>query len=194
MKVIATTLNIKFLGVFTLAAFLAACTEETPQKAEVVYQETGPCNVEGSVAHFKQGQKDQVFFAFDKSKILEENTKVPAMKDFLCKYNKAGSIVGHCDRVGTAEYNLALGQRRSDALAKSLIKHGLPANKICAKYSVGNQRLLVAGTTPECDAANRTAIFILNNDGAGAGMEATPAAPADAASIDAAPAVVTSAE
>lgn len=177
MKVNVATLNVKLLGAFALAAFLAACDTETPEKAEVVYQDAGACNVEGSVAHFKQGQKDQVFFDFDKSKIIDENAKVSQMKDFLCKYNKVGSVVGHCDTRGSSEYNLALGQRRANALKKSLVAHGLPAASICGAYSVGKERPLVVGNTEECHAQNRTSIFVVNNDSAGAEVSVTePAA------------------
>ena len=164
MKVNVATLNFKFLGAFALAALLAACDTETPEVAQVVYQDAGACNVEGSVAHFKQGQKDQVFFNFDTSKILDENNKVCSMKDFLCKHNKVGSVVGHCDTRGSSEYNLALGQRRANALTKSLKAHGLPAASICGTYSVGKERPLVVGSTEECHAQNRTAILVVNND------------------------------
>jgi peptidoglycan-associated lipoprotein len=178
MKVTVATLNVKLLGAFALAAFLAACDSDTPQKAEVVYQDTGACNVEGSVAHFKQGQKDQVFFNFDRSAILDEKNKVGTMKEFLCKYNKVGSVVGHCDTRGSSEYNLALGQRRANALKKSLVAHGLPAASICGAYSVGKERPLVVGNTEECHAQNRTSIFVLNNDGAEVSV-AAPAAPVE---------------
>lgn len=170
-------LNVKLLGVFLLGGFLTACSNEAPQTAEVVYQEKEVCNVEGSVAHFKQDKKDQVFFNFDRSQILCEGEKVPAMKDFVCKYNKTGSIVGHCDTRGSSEYNLALGQRRAHALAKSLKKHGLPQDKICGVYSVGKERPLVSGNTEECHAQNRTSIFVLADSTSGAETAVVAEAP-----------------
>ncbi|PPE03780.1 OmpA family protein [Holospora curviuscula] len=156
-------MNLRLLGVFALGALLAACSDEAPQTAEVVYQDKGSCNIEGSVADFKQGKKDQVFFDFDKSNILDEGQKVPAMKEFLCKYNKKGAIVGHCDIRGSSEYNLALGQRRANALSKALKNHGLPASSISGVYSVGKERPLVMGESEQCHALNRTSIFVLSD-------------------------------
>ena len=156
-------MNLKLLGVFALGALLAACSDETPQTAEVVYQDRGSCNVEGSIADFKQGKKDQVFFDFDKSRILDEEQKVSAMKEFLCKYNKKGAIVGHCDIRGSSEYNLALGQRRANALSKALQSKGLPSSAISGVYSVGKERPLVVGNSEECHALNRTSIFVLSD-------------------------------
>ncbi|ETZ04997.1 MULTISPECIES: OmpA family protein [Holospora] len=160
-------MNLRLLGVFALGALLAACSDETPQTAEVVYQDKGSCNIEGSVADFKNCKKDQVFFDFDKSKILDEEQKVPAMKEFLCKYNKKGSIVGHCDIRGSSEYNFALGQRRANALSKALKSQGLPSSSICGVYSVGKERPLMAGNSEQCHALNRTSIFVLSDSEGG---------------------------
>ena len=85
------------------------------------------------------------------------------MKEFLCKYNKKGAIVGHCDIRGSSEYNLALGQRRANALSKSLKSKGLPAGSISGVYSAGKERPLVVGDNEQCHALNRTSIFVLSD-------------------------------
>ncbi|ETZ07702.1 outer membrane lipoprotein Omp16 [Holospora obtusa F1] len=163
-------MDLRLLGVFALGALLAACSDETPQTAEVVYQDKGSCNIEGSVADFKNCKKDQVFFDFDKSKILDEDQKVSSMVAFLKKHSKTGAIVGHCDRRGSSEYNFGLGQRRAAALSSALKKRGFPSSSICGVYSVGKERPLVAGDSEECHALNRTAIFVLSDSSGGEGV------------------------
>lgn len=43
------------------------------------------------------------------------------------------SVVGHTDRIGTREYNLALSERRANAVRSYLVTAGLPAARITAR-------------------------------------------------------------
>ncbi|MBN2537445.1 OmpA family protein, partial [candidate division WOR-3 bacterium] len=50
-------------------------------------------------------------------------------------------IEGHCDPIGTSEYNMALGQRRADAAQAFLVKLGVPASQL-STISYGEERLV----------------------------------------------------
>ena len=47
-------------------------------------------------------------------------------------------IVGHTDQVGTPSYNLSLGQKRADNVAKELLKQGVRPNQILVTTSLGS--------------------------------------------------------
>ena len=67
-------------------------------------------------------------------------------------------IAGHCDERGTAEYNLALGQRRADAARSYLIKLGVAAASVEA-LTFGEEAPLIEADTEEAFAENRRAEF-----------------------------------
>ncbi len=73
-----------------------------------------------------------VFFLYDSSEIEGEGQKVlTANAEILKKYPEwVITIEGHSDERGTAEYNLALGNRRATAARAYLISLGIPADRL----------------------------------------------------------------
>ena len=69
-------------------------------------------------------------------------------------------IEGHCDERGTEEYNLALGQRRADAVKAYLVSYGIDSARI-STLSYGEQRPAAAGSTEAAWAKNRRCEFII---------------------------------
>jgi len=67
-------------------------------------------------------------------------------------------IAGHCDERGTAEYNLALGQRRADAARSYLIKLGIAPSAV-ESITFGEEVPLIEAETEEAFAENRRAEF-----------------------------------
>jgi len=63
-------------------------------------------------------------------------------------------VEGNCDERGSREYNLALGQRRADAVKRAMTLLGVPANRI-ETVSFGAEKPKVAGSTEEAWAENR---------------------------------------
>ena len=60
--------------------------------------------------------------------------------DWLRRYpNVTVTIEGHCDERGTREYNLALGERRAQAVKNVLVALGIPAARI-STISYGKER------------------------------------------------------
>jgi peptidoglycan-associated lipoprotein len=99
-------------------------------------------------------------FDFDKFNLKDE-ARVTLKKhaEWLNK-NKDIMIVveGHCDERGTAEYNLALGERRANAAAKFLVDMGIDAKRI-KTLSYGEELPLDKGHNEEAWAKNRRAHF-----------------------------------
>ncbi len=73
-----------------------------------------------------------VFFEYDSSDVNDASrATLQANAAVLKKYATwVITIEGHCDERGTAEYNLALGERRAVAARQYLISLGLEANRL----------------------------------------------------------------
>ena len=68
------------------------------------------------------------------------------------------SLEGHTDERGSREYNLALGQKRADAVRQSLTLLGVSAAQI-ESVSFGEEKPAVAGSDEAAYAKNRRAEF-----------------------------------
>jgi OOP family OmpA-OmpF porin len=69
------------------------------------------------------------------------------------------TIEGHCDSVGTAEYNLSLGERRANAVRDYLLNRGIAAGRM-RTVSYGEERPIATNDTPEGRAMNRRAHIV----------------------------------
>ena len=101
-------------------------------------------------------------FDFDSSIIRPDAREILKVNsDFLLK-NRISSIVieGHCDERGTAEYNMALGQRRAQETKKYLINLGIKES-IIKTISYGEERPLDPDHNEEAWAKNRRAHFVV---------------------------------
>ena len=82
-----------------------------------------------------------VFFAFDSSAVTPEYSPMLERHGHFLAANHAVSVKveGNCDDRGSAEYNLALGQRRAEAVVKSLTVAGAAGSQMEA-VSWGKER------------------------------------------------------
>lgn len=103
-----------------------------------------------------------VFFALDSSDIdAPAQQALNANAEIMKKYPSwIVTIEGHADERGTAEYNLALGERRGRAVADHLVRLGIVADRLSV-VSHGEEIPLVAGSDPRALAANRRVDFRL---------------------------------
>jgi peptidoglycan-associated lipoprotein len=69
------------------------------------------------------------------------------------------AIEGHCDERGTAEYNLALGEKRARAAKDYLTSYGINASRVTT-ISYGKERPFDPGHSEESWAQNRRAHFV----------------------------------
>jgi peptidoglycan-associated lipoprotein len=105
---------------------------------------------------------DSVHFDYDSSVIKSsEKSKVEAVADYL-KGNPgiAVRVEGNCDERGTAEYNRALGERRSLAAREELVGLGIDASRVDT-ISYGKDRPVDTGHSEEAHARNRRDDFVL---------------------------------
>jgi peptidoglycan-associated lipoprotein len=105
---------------------------------------------------------EAVYFDFDSSDIKPEYRPLLESKAAWLKANPDSRlrIEGHCDDRGTAEYNLALGEKRAIRVMDYLVSLGIPARRI-STISYGEERPAVPDQNEEAWAKNRRAEFRL---------------------------------
>jgi peptidoglycan-associated lipoprotein len=145
----------------------AAAPAETPVKEAppapvAVAPEMPPAAPGIAVTEEKMSQFDDVRFDFDKSEVKEDGRKTcGVVADYLKKHSQAKMLIeGHCDERGTAEYNLALGERRATAVMTYLVSLGVPKAAL-STVSFGKEKPLDPGHNDEAWAKNRRAHFVL---------------------------------
>jgi len=105
---------------------------------------------------------EDIHFDYDKAFIREDAKPILAKIADAMKAKRSSSLLieGHCDERGTAEYNLALGERRADATKKYLLSLGVSAGSLSA-VSFGEEKPVDPGHTEAAWAKNRRAHFVL---------------------------------
>jgi peptidoglycan-associated lipoprotein len=103
-----------------------------------------------------------VFFGLDVSEIDGDGQRLlETNAEILKRYPTWQiSIEGHCDERGTAEYNLALGERRALAARNDLVSLGVSADRV-KTVSYGKEFPFDPGHTESAWAKNRRAHFVV---------------------------------
>jgi len=103
-----------------------------------------------------------VFFEYDSSEVSDAGRKVlQTNAGVLKKYSSwTVTIEGHCDERGTAEYNLALGERRAVAARTYLISLGVDASRL-RTVSYGSEFPFDPAHVESAWSRNRRAHFVI---------------------------------
>ena len=103
-----------------------------------------------------------VFYSLDSSDVDQAGQQaLQSNADVLKKYTTwQVTIEGHCDERGTAEYNLALGERRATAARTYLLSLGVPADRIKI-VSYGKEFPFDPGHDEAAWSKNRRAHFVV---------------------------------
>ncbi len=171
-------MNNRFLKAFAvvgLSAALAACgssVELDESKAAGGVGAGGYAGSTSGVATGGAGQMDpfnpqsplaqqrSVFFDFDSYTVSDQYRPTVEMHGRYLAGNpqQTVTIEGNTDDRGSSEYNLALGQRRSEAVRQMLLVLGVRDNQVEA-VSFGKERPLATGSSESAYAENRRADF-----------------------------------
>ena len=154
------TSNLKKILIVAFASLaLTACATQkksTGQMQSDVY--TGTDTVE----YLATGVKDRVFFATNKS-ILTTASRDTLRTQAAWMRAKGKSlsftIEGHADERGTREYNLALGERRANAVKDYLMTYGISGNRLSV-ISYGKERPVNSGSSPLAWSQNRRSVTV----------------------------------
>ena len=101
-----------------------------------------------------------VYFDFDSSAVRADQVSVLQANAELLKQvpNAYIQVAGHCDELGTQEYNLALGERRALAVREYLVKLGISGDRIVT-ISYGEESPADSGSSESAWSLNRRAEF-----------------------------------
>ena len=104
---------------------------------------------------------DDVHFDFDMSSLKPEAIRILDVVVMQLQANPRLNVTieGHTDSVGTAEYNLSLGERRANAVRDYLLNRGVAAARL-RTVSYGEERPKADNNTAEGRALNRRASFV----------------------------------
>ena len=139
------TLSAKWLGVVFAALFLAACSSNETKEAEAAAaaeqaaQEAAAREAEQQAQAAAQEAREAAaadvgnvfYFEFDSSSLSDEaRGDVDVHIAALLGNNDSIRLEGHGDERGTREYNLALGERRANAVRDYMVANGVPSYRI----------------------------------------------------------------
>ncbi len=102
-----------------------------------------------------------IYFEFDSSDIREQDLEiVEAHARFLADHPDQRIILeGHTDERGSAEYNLALGERRAQSVKRAMVLSGASEDQIRV-ISYGEEKPADLGSNEEAWSANRRAELV----------------------------------
>lgn len=122
----------------------------------------GSGNAAGSMSQKQLLQKRTYYFDYDSNMVHEDDkAAIYANANYLIAHPEANIIIeGHTDPRGSREYNVALGERRANAVSELLQSKGVSANQIRV-VSYGAERLAVAGHSEQDMQLDRRAVIVV---------------------------------
>ena len=134
--------------------------EQEPEPVVVTTDPSEPSP--GSQEELVQRVGDRVFFELD-SAILGADARrtLERQAEWLRLFPENVMVIeGHCDERGTREYNLALGERRANAVREHLITQGIAPSRL-RTISYGKERPYALGHNEEAWALNRRSVSVV---------------------------------
>ena len=169
----------KFLITSILVLFVAACATKPKDDGDssgsgssssgdsvsegTITETSGSGIVAGSQEDLIVNVGDRVFFGYDSSDLDSDALELLQDQVAWLKQNSGVSITieGHCDERGTREYNLALGEKRAQAVKNYLIGLGINPDRV-STISYGKERPAVVGSNDGAWAQNRRSVTTVN--------------------------------
>ncbi|MBW8875849.1 MAG: peptidoglycan-associated lipoprotein Pal [Acidobacteria bacterium] len=110
----------------------------------------------------RRGFSPDVYFDYDESTLSDDTRQKLSRNADLLKSQPQFSVTieGHADSRGTNEYNLALGERRANAVKDYLASLGVAANRV-RTISYGEERPVCTEDVESCWSQNRRAHMII---------------------------------
>ena len=168
-----------FISIF-MVLFVAACATTPKDSSDssgsgssssgsdvssegTITETTGSGIVSGSQEDLIVNVGDRVFFGYDSSDLDSDALELLQDQVAWLKQNSDVSVTieGHCDERGTREYNLALGEKRAQAVKNYLIGLGINPDRV-STISYGKERPAVVGSNDGAWAQNRRSVTIVN--------------------------------
>lgn len=136
---------------------------ELPRTAETVPASSDQLEQQSGKASLAESSFETVYYDFDRADLRQDAREALARNAEIMLKSKSDAkiqIEGHCDERGSAEYNLALGERRAKSSLQYLITLGVKADRLSI-ISYGKEKPAVQGSDEAAWAKNRRAEFVV---------------------------------
>ena len=152
-----------FLVVFLSLVLSACATQQKTAKIDSQLQGDVYTGTD-TVKYLADGVKDRVFFATNESVLTTASRDTLRKQAAWMRANDTLSftIEGHADERGTREYNLALGERRANAVKDYLMTYGISGSRLSV-ISYGKERPVNSGSNPLAWSQNRRSVTVKAN-------------------------------
>jgi peptidoglycan-associated lipoprotein len=160
-NLVATVL---FLAAAALFAGCSSKPEEQPAPPPQSTTDTSGVDNSGVTTDSTESQgpsgellsKRIVYFDLDRADIRSDSQPVVAAHAAYLAKNPGQKVrlEGHADERGSREYNIGLGERRSQSVRRALLLQGVAEGQL-ATVSYGEERPAAAGSDEQAYAANR---------------------------------------
>jgi peptidoglycan-associated lipoprotein len=138
--------------------------EKVPEPTDITVTPDGASSEAGITAEDmnRRGYLKDVFFDLDRSDVRgDQREALDQNATWLRKRPEVRIVIeGHCDERGTAQYNMALGERRAQTVMDYLVALGIPASRIQV-MSYGKERPFARGHDDKSWAQNRRGHFVV---------------------------------
>ena len=164
----------KMFVLFAVVAALAGCASGVKLDDAAVEDRTGTAasgvasldarglagmgNASGGIKPGPAGVSNVIYFDYDSFSVKPEFQSVLEAHARFLKANKnlRANLEGHTDERGGSEYNLALGQKRADAVRRALSALGVPEGQM-ESVSFGKEKPVAQGSDESAYSQNRRA-------------------------------------
>jgi peptidoglycan-associated lipoprotein len=105
-----------------------------------------------------------IHFPYDSFEVVGENKEALKNNIEILKANPTVNIQieGHCDERGGSQYNLALGEKRANAVKSQVTAGGIGASRVTI-ISMGKEHPIAQGSGEDTWAKNRRANFVITS-------------------------------
>ena len=144
-----------------VASMAVPVTVQAPPQAELQAEDRTRVGVEVDEMN-RTGYLKDAYFDYNEYEIRQDQRDALEKNAAWLKGHPTVtiSVAGHCDERGTAQYNMALGQQRAQAVRDYLVQLGIDASRIQI-ISYGNERPFAVGHDESAWAQNRRDHFLV---------------------------------
>ncbi len=163
MRMSCNALRVTAFAAAAGALILSGCSSVELDESALVgtTQTTVDTTGQAGSAHGRRGTDNEVYFDFDSYTVRPEYMFVieKQARALIADPARRVTVEGNTDSRGSREYNLALGQKRSEAVKQRLQLLGVPSSRIEA-VSFGREKPRALGEDEESWAENRRADIV----------------------------------
>jgi peptidoglycan-associated lipoprotein len=147
----------QFLIMAAIICSFSGCAAVSMDRA--VEAETVSAVSESDYSDSDSSVEEVIYFEYDKFDLSSlAISEIRAVANSIKSNSNKIRIEGHCDERGTREYNLALGERRANAVSELLQVNGISSSRITT-VSYGEERPIAYGSNESSWSKNRRALI-----------------------------------